>query len=261
MNWNKFAILIFIGLAVFALIFFTQRPDVLSNVWLWLVGLSGLIIQGVKSLFGFISKGSELEPHALTAQPATSGQPTTAQRVVAAAPAQVSVPATIPQTVFDGITLTVLRYSDDGQTTIGLLYLNGRYYCYTLEDTFQPTKIPGRTRIPAGEYMVDFNRTDTPKTLKYRKEFPDWFTYHLEIKNVPGFQDIYIHNGGTNVDTAGCLLVSDGLTMSAASTFLTNSKNTFQSLYIHLKDLLTKGIKIRLIIRDESWFAQITQRS
>ena len=41
---NRFTILVFIGLITFFVVFWIKRPEVISDIWLWLVGLSGLII-------------------------------------------------------------------------------------------------------------------------------------------------------------------------------------------------------------------------
>src|SRR5688572_32863405 len=38
------------------------------------------------------------------------------------------------------------------KTTIGSLYINGDFFCYTLEDKTRPIKIYGETAIPKGMY-------------------------------------------------------------------------------------------------------------
>ena len=122
--------------------------------------------------------------------------------------------------------------------------VNHQFYCYALEDTFNEPKIKGETRIPSGNYNVDFIRQDTPLTEKYRTRF-DWFTYHLEIQKVPGFTGVYIHSGGDHKDTEGCLLVSDSIS-AGENTFLTNSRNTFKKLYQYLELQLKEGKRISL---------------
>jgi hypothetical protein len=79
---------------------------------------------------------------------------------------------------------------------------------YTLEDQFNEVKIQKETRIPAGKYEIIINRTETPKTKAYQVRY-NWFKYHLQLANVPGFQGIYIHIGNTDRDTEGCLLMAD----------------------------------------------------
>ncbi len=245
---NRISKLILIAVIVFAVIFFVQRPDVLDEIWLWLIGLSGAIIQLFRRLLGFFKDDdSNTENQAPSPTWINSISSRTKQVELQELAAD----------DFKGVTLTVLRYSDDGSTTIGLLYLNGFFYCYTLEDTKRDEKIAGITRIPAGRYELDFIRYETELTKKYRKIFPDWFNYHLEIKNVPGFQGIYMHSGGDHEDTNGCLLVSDNLNISGDNKFLTNSKNTFKRLYTYLSGEIESGTKVRIIIRDEAWIAKL----
>ena len=41
---NRFTILLFVALVTFFIVLWLKRPDVVSNIWLWLVGLAGPII-------------------------------------------------------------------------------------------------------------------------------------------------------------------------------------------------------------------------
>lgn len=83
------------------------------------------------------------------------------------------------------------------QYTIGRLYLNGEYFCDTLEDTLRApgVKIPGQTAIPAGTYSVVLNCSP-----KFNRLLP-------RLLDVPGFDGILMHRGNTHRDTAGCILV------------------------------------------------------
>lgn len=229
---KHFTTLLFVALLTFAVVFMAMRPEILSEIWLWLIGLSGAIIATVKKIF-HAEKADEHGAH-------SSAKPRDALR-------------SILTDDFQGITLSVLRYADDQTTTLGLMYLEHNFFSYTLEDSHHDIKKPGETRIPAGTYRVDFRREDTQLTLKYRQAYPNWFSYHLEVKNVPGFQGIYIHNGGDHHDTKGCLLVSDQLNAGEHKT-LTNSRNTFKRLYQYLENKLNKGMAVRLVVHDESWF-------
>lgn len=247
---KRAATLFFIAIITFAVVFFIMRPDVWNEIWLWLIGFAGVIIQAVRKLASpILSDKKKPEESAKTQDANLLGNLANSQKSAEL--------RELAKDQFQGITLTVLRYSDDGTTTVGLLYLNGFFYCYTLEDAHRDVKIAGGTRIPSGKYEIDFNRADTELTLKYRNASPDWFTYHIEIKNIPGFQGVYIHNGGTHQDTEGCLLVSDNLSVSDAAKSLTNSKNTFKRLYTYLKTEMEKGTKVRIIVRDEAWFAKL----
>ena len=90
------------------------------------------------------------------------------------------------------------RYKKEGYT-IGLLYVDGRLWCNTLEDTVRPdgVKIQGQTAIPAGVYNVCL--TPSPK---FKRSLP-------LLENVPNFTGIRIHAGNTAKDTEGCILVGE----------------------------------------------------
>ena len=80
--------------------------------------------------------------------------------------------------------------------TIGKLYVDGVYFCDTLEDPVREgEKIYGRTAIPAGKYDVLI--TMSPR---FRKMLP-------LLLNVPGFEGVRIHSGNNADDTEGCILV------------------------------------------------------
>lgn len=85
--------------------------------------------------------------------------------------------------------------------TIGRLYIDGEYFCDTLEDKVrdlsQEKKVPGETAIPAGTYKVIVN--DSPR---FKRKLP-------RLLNVPHFDGILIHRGNTPEDTSGCILVGE----------------------------------------------------
>jgi len=84
--------------------------------------------------------------------------------------------------------------------TLGSLYIDTVFECYTLEDPVREgPKIPGETAIPAGRYLVTLEPAATlwsPRDKKLPK-----------LQGVPGFTDIYLHAGNTPLDTKGCILV------------------------------------------------------
>ena len=97
--------------------------------------------------------------------------------------------------------LTIKRIAKKPTYTIGKLYIDGKYYCDTLEDPVRDltkeAKIAGNTAIPAGTYRVSV--TYSPK---FGRDLP-------LIENVPHFTGIRIHRGNTPADTAGCILVGE----------------------------------------------------
>ena len=80
--------------------------------------------------------------------------------------------------------------------TLGLLSVDGKNYCYTVEDMVREgVKIPGKTAIPYGRYKVIVNMSN-----RFKKLMP-------LLIDVPGFSGVRIHSGNTAEDTEGCIIV------------------------------------------------------
>lgn len=85
---------------------------------------------------------------------------------------------------------------------------------FTVEDEPRVVKVKGETRIPAGRYKlalntwVDAKGVPSPLTQKYRQQYK-WFTWHIEITNIPNFKGVYIHVGNDQKNTDGCVLLND----------------------------------------------------
>ena len=85
--------------------------------------------------------------------------------------------------------------------TIGRLFIDGKYFCDTLEDRCRDLdkeeKVMNETAIPAGIYEVIVN-----VSAKFKRKLP-------LLLDVPHFSGIRIHRGNTNKDTSGCILVGE----------------------------------------------------
>ena len=86
------------------------------------------------------------------------------------------------------------------KSTIGKLYIDDVFFCYTLEDVVRPTgvKIKGETAIPYSTYKVIINHSQ-----RCDKDLP-------LLLDVPNFEGIRIHAGNAAKDTEGCILVGMG---------------------------------------------------
>lgn len=103
--------------------------------------------------------------------------------------------------------IKVKRIAKQPKYTIGKLYVDGKHFCDTLEDTdrgltqdmsleeIAEKKVYGETAIPKGTYNVVI--THSPK---FNKNLP-------LIENVKGFEGIRIHTGNRADQTEGCILV------------------------------------------------------
>lgn len=112
------------------------------------------------------------------------------------------------------------RIKNDGNTTIGELFINGFFQCFILEDEPREVKVKGETRIPAGKYKIGL-RTVGGFHERLSKRFKDMHIGMLQILDVPGFEYILIHPGNTDKDTDGCLItgsdVLDNFTVSGST--------------------------------------------
>ena len=138
--------------------------------------------------------------------------------------------------------LTLKRIANRKDYCIGKLYINGKYFCDTLEDVdrglddsmteddIKQLKIKGQTAIPVGIYTVLL--TYSPK---YKKIMP-------LINNVKGYSGIRIHSGNSSKDTEGCLLVGKNTVVGR----LTDSRNTYNALFKRLQQKGSNKITIEI---------------
>lgn len=102
--------------------------------------------------------------------------------------------------------LKLLRFHDSKDDTLGLLFINGLFAAFIIEDEGRAAKVAGETRIPAGTYKLG---------LRYHGKHYERFKHPIiEAIGVPGFTDILIHPGNTEKDTEGCLLPGNSATFN-----------------------------------------------
>jgi hypothetical protein len=140
------------------------------------------------------------------------------------------------------------RYLKDSYT-IGHLYIDGQWFCDTLEDKVRPegaAKVYGETAIPYGKYKVTLD-VRSPKFSKreFYKESCGGFLPRL--MNVPGFEGILIHvaDGYRGADLLeGCIGVGHNLIRRG----LLNGKQVFCDLYRVLLDAQHNGEEIWITV-------------
>ena len=105
--------------------------------------------------------------------------------------------------------ILVKRIAKRPTYTIGKMYLDGKYFCDTLEDTdrnisqstpldtIKKVKLPNNTAIPTGTDKVIVNVSP-----KFKRLLP-------RLLNVPGFDGVLIHRGNTDKETSGCILIGE----------------------------------------------------
>ena len=127
--------------------------------------------------------------------------------------------------------------------TIGKLYVDGVYFCDTLEDKVRDinkngifdngeTKVQGRTAIPDGTDEVVWAYS------------PRFKRYTPRLLNVKSFAGVLIHAGNSHEDTDGCILLGQ----NKVTGKVINSKEFVNKLYPIIKNACQKG-KVEIEIK------------
>ena len=132
--------------------------------------------------------------------------------------------------------LTLKRIALRSTYTIGRLYVDGNYFCDTLEDTVRDInkngkfdngekKVYAKTAIPYGTYEIKW--TYSPRFKKYTPQ----------LMNVPSFEGVRVHSGNSSTDTEGCLLLGEKKKVG----MVLNSRATINKFYPLIKEACSKG--------------------
>ena len=128
--------------------------------------------------------------------------------------------------------------------TIGKLYLDGVYFCDTIEDKdrglnqtmsindIKKKKVYGETAIPTGTYKL---------VIAYSNRFKKNMAH---ILNVPGYEGIRIHTGNSAKDSLGCIIVGKNKVVGK----VVESRDTYNQLFPILQKAFKEGeIKITIL--------------
>ena len=141
--------------------------------------------------------------------------------------------------------LTIKRTITRSSYTLGKLYIDGVYFCDTLEDKdrgltqnmsveqIKSMKVPGETAIPKGTYRVTLDVV-SPKFSKYPFYMQTCEGKLPRLIDVKGYEGVLIHVAdGPKRDSLlqGCI----GIGNLSAEEYLMNGKKIFVELYNKLK--------------------------
>ena len=154
--------------------------------------------------------------------------------------------------------LTIDRKWRKQDYTVGNLYVDGLYFCNTMEDKdrglkktwplsqIKAVKVPNETAIPLGTYAITM-RVQSPKfsQWKYSRLYGFCKGYLPRLLGVPGFDGILMHIGSTAANSSGCILVG----INDKKGMVTKSTETFQKLYSMLKAADERGENISITIQ------------
>ena len=115
--------------------------------------------------------------------------------------------------------ITIKRTAKKSAYTIGHMYVDGKFFCDTIEDrdrgldqsmseeNIKHYKVYGKTAIPTGTYKVSMSEV-SPK-FKSRSWAKKYGGIVPRLIGVKGFSGVLIHPGNKAADTLGCILVGE----------------------------------------------------
>jgi len=129
--------------------------------------------------------------------------------------------------------LLLKRTTKTDKSTIGELFADGVFQCYTLEDIEREVKIKRQTAIPKGVYKVGVSMSN-----RFKKEMPILF-------DVKGFDGVRIHSGNTAEDTEGCILVGQ----TKSFNMISGSRLAYAELFAKIKAVVDQKKQVILTIQ------------
>lgn len=140
--------------------------------------------------------------------------------------------------------ITVKRFNTGKDSTLGNLFVNGDFECFTCEDEKREIKVAGETRIPAGEYKI-LLRKEGGMNKRYSENTKTSYFHEgmLWLQDVPNFTYVYIHIGNNDDQTEGCILVGADAYSDAPNGGGTVGRSVYayQRLYVKVVEALKDG--------------------
>lgn len=131
--------------------------------------------------------------------------------------------------------LKVLRYKLAKTYTLGKLFIDNKFQCYTLEDAVRKKKIPNETAIPEGRYKIIIDWSS-----KFKKLLP-------RLLNVPEFLGVRIHSGNNDKHTQGCILVGD----TVGEGWIGESRLAFDVVFDKIKTAINKKEQVYIEVKND----------
>lgn len=144
------------------------------------------------------------------------------------------------------MTLRLIREPSKGGATLGALYVDDVWACWTLEDEIRELagvpvaqwKVPALTAIPAGAYSMRLTHSQ-----RFQRVLP-------LLDGVPGFTGVRIHAGNAIDDTEGCVLVG----RTRLSARIGESRLALEPLFARLQVGAAAGEPLTIAIENPpSW--------
>lgn len=126
----------------------------------------------------------------------------------------------------------VVPITDQTKATYGIMRIDDKYFCCTLEPPERGNVTDKDGCIPAGIYVC--KRTSRPP------KWPDIF----EIQDVPNRYGILIHRGNYDPDTTGCILLGTSFGIINGKQSIYDTVTAFNNFMAYWKGVDEFEIKI-----------------
>ena len=158
--------------------------------------------------------------------------------------------------------LNVVRTQFGKDATNGLLFIDGVFECFTLEDEVRNVKVHSETAIPLGEYEIKL-RTEGGFHSKYTARYGAMHKGMLWLQDVPNFKWILIHTGNQDSHTAGCLLIGETQQDldKGKDGFIGGSGDAYKKMYPKVANALLNGEKVTMKFQNVNLGTEISNDS
>ncbi len=134
-----------------------------------------------------------------------------------------------------------LRFQTEKTHTKSAFCIDGKFYCFILEDGYNREKVYGETRITPATRKIEL-RTEGGMHKKYLERYAEWHKGMLWIKNVNNYKYVYIHVGNIPKDTLGCLLT--GFAVDTNQPMISQSRKAYEEIYPIIRDAILGGEEV-----------------
>ncbi len=145
--------------------------------------------------------------------------------------------------------IDIVRTQFGIDATNGMMFIDGKFECYTLEDQYQAVKVMHETCIPEGTYKIKFRKVGGFHD-RYSARYKNAHYGMLELQDVPDFKYILIHSGNTDEHTSGCILT--GNTQQdldlGKDGMIGQSRNAYERMYRKVSAVLLQGKEVSITI-------------
>ncbi|MEZ4829393.1 MAG: DUF5675 family protein [Bacteroidia bacterium] len=201
-----------------------------------------------RRIFRFIFGGNETKPidEAPVSQPAeTTIQQEPQPEPRAKLPAETENEPDLPgDFTTGGVDIRLVRFDFGKADTLGKLYINGKFQCYTLENSEA-----GKHLLPTGSHSLSLN-TSGGRHATYLFRFRDLHKGMLAITGVTGFDSACIHIGNRVEDNSGSVMVGNKIFRQTESDFreVWYSDKAYMKIYPAIAEVLVKGGQVSINI-------------